>query len=123
MAFQDKLILLLKNIKLNLMNDIYGCDCLALSGRLFFAVRNPGRRRYAPLPWAVILRAFSPFERTPSARFIFTKCTNSRGAINRAPTQLLSRLQALISGFAEVAIEKQHYFTKFRNQISLCAIS
>ena len=47
------------------MNDIYGCDCLALSGRQFFAVRNPGRRRYAPLPWAVMLRPFRAFERVP----------------------------------------------------------
>ena len=32
------------------MNDIYGCDCLALSGRLYF---------FIPVPRATALRAFA----------------------------------------------------------------
>ena len=44
MAFHDKLILLLKNIELNLMNDIYGrahCPWAAAYNDLFCAVHEP----------------------------------------------------------------------------------
>ena len=41
------------------MNDIYGHDCLALSGRLYSYSRTQGGGVNA-LPWAVMRRAFSP---------------------------------------------------------------
>jgi len=34
--------------------------CLALTGRLYIFIPKPGATA-SPLPWAVILRAFSPF--------------------------------------------------------------
>ena len=41
------------------MSDIYGCDCLALTGRLYFFIPVP-RATASPLPWADMLRPFRP---------------------------------------------------------------
>ena len=51
------------------MNGIYGRDYLALSGRLHSLIPYPGRRRYAPLPWAVMPWPFRP----PNVHHFFKK--------------------------------------------------